>query len=63
MAGSGHFSCVTSVEVVPSAVAGGLQSEVPLLASEEGMEWGRSAEPIDEDRVYHIINVRCVFDS
>ncbi|XP_030254470.1 WD repeat-containing protein 60 isoform X2 [Sparus aurata] len=35
MAGSGHFSCVTSVEVVPSAVAGGLQSEVPLLASEE----------------------------
>ncbi|XP_042366337.1 cytoplasmic dynein 2 intermediate chain 1 [Plectropomus leopardus] len=35
MAGSCHFSSVTSVEVVPSAVAGGLRSEVPLLASEE----------------------------
>ncbi|XP_038585635.1 cytoplasmic dynein 2 intermediate chain 1 isoform X2 [Micropterus salmoides] len=35
MAGSGHFSSVTSVEVVPSAVAGGLRPEVPLLASEE----------------------------
>lgn len=54
---------MTSVEVVPSAAAGGLQSEVPLLASEEGMEWGRSAEPIDEDHVYHFINVRYVFDS
>ncbi|KAM9839249.1 cytoplasmic dynein 2 intermediate chain 1 [Aulostomus maculatus] len=32
---SAHFSCVTSVEVVPSAVAGGLRPEVPLLASEE----------------------------
>ncbi|XP_019127161.2 WD repeat-containing protein 60 isoform X2 [Larimichthys crocea] len=35
MAGSGHFSSVTSVEVVPSAVAGGLRPEVSLLASEE----------------------------
>ncbi|XP_028424989.1 WD repeat-containing protein 60 isoform X3 [Perca flavescens] len=35
MAGSGHFSSVTSVEVVPSTVAGGLRPEVPLLASEE----------------------------
>ncbi|XP_069015470.1 cytoplasmic dynein 2 intermediate chain 1 [Embiotoca jacksoni] len=35
MAGSGHLSSVTSVEVVPSAVAGGLRAEVPLLASEE----------------------------
>nr|XP_046227327.1 cytoplasmic dynein 2 intermediate chain 1 isoform X2 [Scatophagus argus] len=35
MASSGHFSCVTSVEVVPSTVAGGLGPEVPLLASEE----------------------------
>ncbi|XP_070784308.1 cytoplasmic dynein 2 intermediate chain 1 [Enoplosus armatus] len=35
MAGSGHFSSVTSVEVVPSSVAGGLRPEVPLLASEE----------------------------
>ncbi|XP_059182754.1 cytoplasmic dynein 2 intermediate chain 1 isoform X2 [Centropristis striata] len=35
MAGSGHFSSVTSVEVVPSAAAGGLRPEVPLLASEE----------------------------
>ncbi|XP_031148775.1 WD repeat-containing protein 60 isoform X4 [Sander lucioperca] len=35
MAGSGHFSSVTSVEAVPSTVAGGLRPEVPLLASEE----------------------------
>ncbi|XP_070708871.1 cytoplasmic dynein 2 intermediate chain 1 isoform X1 [Pempheris klunzingeri] len=35
MAGSGHFSSVTSVEVVPSTVAGGLRPEIPLLASEE----------------------------
>ncbi|XP_071341089.1 cytoplasmic dynein 2 intermediate chain 1 isoform X2 [Trachinotus anak] len=35
LAGSGHFSSVTSVEVVPSTVAGGLRPEVPLLASEE----------------------------
>ncbi|XP_037613363.1 cytoplasmic dynein 2 intermediate chain 1 isoform X2 [Sebastes umbrosus] len=35
MSGSGHFSSVTSVEVVPSAVAGGPRPEVPLLASEE----------------------------
>uniref|UniRef100_A0A673AYC8 WD repeat domain 60 n=1 Tax=Sphaeramia orbicularis TaxID=375764 RepID=A0A673AYC8_9TELE len=35
MAGSGHLSSVTSVEVVPSAIAGGLRPEVPLLASEE----------------------------
>ncbi|XP_028288466.1 WD repeat-containing protein 60 [Parambassis ranga] len=33
MAASGHFSAVTSVEVVPSIVAGG--PEVPILASEE----------------------------
>lgn len=42
MASSGHFSSVTSVEVVPSTVAGGLKPEVPLLASEEGMEWYRN---------------------
>ncbi|XP_056220364.1 cytoplasmic dynein 2 intermediate chain 1 isoform X2 [Seriola aureovittata] len=35
MGGSGHFSSVTSVEVVPSTVAGGLRPDVPLLASEE----------------------------
>ncbi|KAM6971556.1 cytoplasmic dynein 2 intermediate chain 1 [Tautogolabrus adspersus] len=37
LAGSGHLSSVTSVEVVPSAAAaaGGLRPEVPLLASEE----------------------------
>ncbi|XP_054478531.1 cytoplasmic dynein 2 intermediate chain 1 isoform X2 [Anoplopoma fimbria] len=35
MAGSSHFSSVTSVEVVPSTAAGGLRPEVPLLASEE----------------------------
>ncbi|XP_074550066.1 cytoplasmic dynein 2 intermediate chain 1 isoform X2 [Halichoeres trimaculatus] len=35
MAGSGHFSSVTSVEVVPSAAGWGLGPEVPLLASEE----------------------------
>ncbi|CAJ1082070.1 WD repeat-containing protein 60 isoform X3 [Xyrichtys novacula] len=35
MGGSGHFSSVTSVEVVPSAVAVGLRPEVPFLASEE----------------------------
>uniref|UniRef100_A0A3P8T8R5 Dynein 2 intermediate chain 1 n=1 Tax=Amphiprion percula TaxID=161767 RepID=A0A3P8T8R5_AMPPE len=35
MAGSGHFSSVTSVEVVPSTVAGEIRPEVPLLASEE----------------------------
>ncbi|XP_029314047.1 LOW QUALITY PROTEIN: WD repeat-containing protein 60 [Cottoperca gobio] len=35
MAASGHFSSVTSVEAVPSTVAGGLRPEVPLLASEE----------------------------
>ncbi|XP_017261788.1 cytoplasmic dynein 2 intermediate chain 1 isoform X2 [Kryptolebias marmoratus] len=35
MAGSGHFSSVTSVEVVSSTVARGLSSEVPFLASEE----------------------------
>ncbi|KAF0028004.1 hypothetical protein F2P81_019091 [Scophthalmus maximus] len=35
MAGSGHFSSVSSVEVVPSTVAGGLRPEVPLLVSEE----------------------------
>ncbi|KAM9337393.1 LOW QUALITY PROTEIN: cytoplasmic dynein 2 intermediate chain 1 [Symphorus nematophorus] len=35
MSSLGHFSSVTSVEVVPSAVAGGLRPEVPLLASEE----------------------------
>ncbi|KAK2886574.1 cytoplasmic dynein 2 intermediate chain 1 [Channa argus] len=34
MADSGHFSGVTSVEVVPS-VAGGLRPEVPMFASEE----------------------------
>uniref|UniRef100_A0AAQ6IRZ2 WD repeat domain 60 n=1 Tax=Anabas testudineus TaxID=64144 RepID=A0AAQ6IRZ2_ANATE len=35
MANSGHFSAVTSVEVVSSNVVGGLRPEVPLLASEE----------------------------
>ncbi|XP_068437501.1 cytoplasmic dynein 2 intermediate chain 1 isoform X1 [Clinocottus analis] len=35
MAGSSHFSSVTSVEVVPSTAPGGLRPEVPLLASEE----------------------------
>ncbi|XP_072234903.1 cytoplasmic dynein 2 intermediate chain 1 isoform X2 [Leuresthes tenuis] len=35
MGGSGHFSSVTAVEVVPSLVAGGLGAEVPFLASEE----------------------------
>ncbi|XP_075308680.1 cytoplasmic dynein 2 intermediate chain 1 isoform X1 [Odontesthes bonariensis] len=35
MGGSGHFSSVTAVEVVPSPVAGGLRAEVPFLASEE----------------------------
>ncbi|CAK6969284.1 cytoplasmic dynein 2 intermediate chain 1 isoform X2 [Scomber scombrus] len=35
MVGSGHFSSVTSVEVVPSAIAGRLRPEVLLLASEE----------------------------
>ncbi|XP_042254869.1 cytoplasmic dynein 2 intermediate chain 1 isoform X2 [Thunnus maccoyii] len=35
MAGFGHFSSVTSVEVVPSATAEGLRPEVLLLASEE----------------------------
>ncbi|XP_070842664.1 cytoplasmic dynein 2 intermediate chain 1 [Chaetodon trifascialis] len=35
MSSAGHFSSVTSVEVVPSTVAGGLRPEVPLLASEE----------------------------
>ncbi|KAK5601079.1 hypothetical protein CRENBAI_004525 [Crenichthys baileyi] len=35
MSGSGHVSPVTSLEVVPSFVAGGLRPEVPLLASEE----------------------------
>ncbi|XP_069368895.1 cytoplasmic dynein 2 intermediate chain 1 isoform X2 [Paralichthys olivaceus] len=35
MAASGHFSSVSSVEVVPSTAAGGLRPEVPLLASEE----------------------------
>lgn len=39
MANSGHFSAVTSVEVVSSHALGGLRPEVPLLASEEGMEW------------------------
>lgn len=38
MAVSGHFSTVMSVEVVPSVIAEGLRSEVPFLASEEGME-------------------------
>lgn len=38
MANSGHFSAVTSVEVVSSSAAGGLRPEVPLAASEEGME-------------------------
>ncbi|CAF94586.1 unnamed protein product, partial [Tetraodon nigroviridis] len=35
MASSGHFSPVTSIEAVPSAAAGELRSEVPLLASQE----------------------------
>ncbi|XP_040022838.2 cytoplasmic dynein 2 intermediate chain 1 isoform X1 [Gasterosteus aculeatus] len=35
MAGSSHFSSVTSVEVVPSTAPGGLRPEVPLLASVE----------------------------
>ncbi|KAF7669959.1 hypothetical protein LDENG_00105480 [Lucifuga dentata] len=35
LAGSGHFSSVSSVEVVPSTIAGGLRPEAPLLASEE----------------------------
>ncbi|XP_043960267.1 cytoplasmic dynein 2 intermediate chain 1 isoform X2 [Gambusia affinis] len=35
MSGSGHVSPVTSIEVVPSFVAGGPRPEVPLLASEE----------------------------
>ena len=38
MAASAHLSSVSSVEVVPSTAAGGLRPEVPLLASEEGME-------------------------
>lgn len=39
LAASGHLSSVTSVEVVPSALAGELRADVPLLASEEGMKW------------------------
>ncbi|KAK2859570.1 hypothetical protein Q5P01_004190 [Channa striata] len=39
MAHSGHFSSVTSVEVVPSGVAGGLGPGVPLLESEEGLSF------------------------
>ncbi|CAI5672986.1 unnamed protein product [Oreochromis niloticus] len=35
LAATGHFSSVTSVEVVPSALAGELRADVPLLASEE----------------------------
>ncbi|KAM3842158.1 cytoplasmic dynein 2 intermediate chain 1-like [Diretmus argenteus] len=35
LAGSGHLSVVSSVEVVSSTVAGGLRPEVPALASEE----------------------------
>ncbi|XP_027860968.1 WD repeat-containing protein 60 isoform X1 [Xiphophorus couchianus] len=35
MSGSGHVSPITSIEVVPSFVAGGPRPEVPLLASEE----------------------------
>uniref|UniRef100_A0A3Q1GT55 Dynein 2 intermediate chain 1 n=1 Tax=Acanthochromis polyacanthus TaxID=80966 RepID=A0A3Q1GT55_9TELE len=35
MAGSGHLSSVTSIEVVPSTVTGAIRTEVPLLASEE----------------------------
>ncbi|XP_030611818.1 WD repeat-containing protein 60 isoform X2 [Archocentrus centrarchus] len=35
MAASGHFSCVTSIEVVPSALTGELRPDIPLLASEE----------------------------
>uniref|UniRef100_A0A3B4FGZ8 WD repeat domain 60 n=1 Tax=Pundamilia nyererei TaxID=303518 RepID=A0A3B4FGZ8_9CICH len=35
LAASGHLSSVTSVEVVPSALAGELRADVPLLASEE----------------------------
>ncbi|KAL6097721.1 dync2i1 [Pungitius sinensis] len=35
MAGSAHFSSVTSVEIVPSTAPGGLRPEAPLLASEE----------------------------
>lgn len=38
MASSGHFSSVVSIEVVSSATAGELRSEVPLLASQEGTE-------------------------
>uniref|UniRef100_A0A672JCP7 WD repeat domain 60 n=1 Tax=Salarias fasciatus TaxID=181472 RepID=A0A672JCP7_SALFA len=37
MAGLGHFSPVSSIEVAPSAVTGGLRPDVPLLASEEEM--------------------------
>lgn len=61
MAGSGHFSPVTSVEAVPSTVAGGLRPEVPLLASEEGIEWYRNGQHIDKDLLYHLINVPYVF--
>ncbi|XP_063339544.1 cytoplasmic dynein 2 intermediate chain 1 isoform X2 [Pelmatolapia mariae] len=35
LAASGHLSSVTSVEVVPSALAGDPRADVPLLASEE----------------------------
>lgn len=56
MASSGHFSSVTSVEVVPSTAAGS-----SLLASEEGMERHRNVKPIDGDPVYHFIHVPNVF--
>lgn len=41
MARWGHLSSVVSVEAVPSAAAGELRPEVPLLASEEGTECNR----------------------
>lgn len=53
MANSGHFSAVTSVEVVSSNVVGGLRPEVPLLASEEGMEWYRNG-------VAHSVKLVCL---
>ncbi|KAM9826924.1 LOW QUALITY PROTEIN: cytoplasmic dynein 2 intermediate chain 1 [Neosynchiropus ocellatus] len=54
MANAAHFSCVTSLEIVPSSAAGVRRPEVPLLTSEEESA-GLSLQlaSLDESGVLH----------
>ncbi|XP_028290803.1 WD repeat-containing protein 60 isoform X3 [Gouania willdenowi] len=51
LACSGHSSCVTSVEVLPSSVIGGQRLEVPLLSSEDSSGLSFQLASLDENGV------------